>query len=285
MKKIFQRLIVFFIGVPLLLAVIVIFPQKNHLLFNLVTLVFTVLGAIEFRNILAHKNLFISLPEAIIFGAISPAAWIVVVSFGIDGHIVPGAYILGALWLLVSRIFTTKEKLGSYIERTTAGFSIMIYPGLFMAWIIQMSVFSEAGKVILVFFLVVFLNDAIAWVTGVLFGKNNRGLIAASPNKSIAGFIGGQCVSILIGILATIVFPGAFSSGIMPSIWAGVILGFVGGIAAILGDLGESAIKRSAGVKDSGTLIMGRGGALDSIDSLALAAPVFYMFYQILFTI
>ena len=106
MKKIFQRLIVFFIGLPALLLVVVFFPQYNHLLLNLVIIVFSVLGAVEFRNILSHKSLLISVPEAVILGAISPIAWTVVVSFGVMGHVVPGAFILGASWLLVSRIFT-----------------------------------------------------------------------------------------------------------------------------------------------------------------------------------
>ena len=283
MKKIFKRLIVFFTGVPILLAIIILFPQQNHLLLNLVTIAFSILGALEFKNILAHKNLIISTPETVILGAISPAAWTVVASFGITGHIVPGAYILGAIWLLAARVFTGAEKLDSYIGRTTAGFSIMIYPGLFMAWIIQMTVFKEASWVILMFFLVVFLNDAAAWAAGVTLGKNNRGLIPASPNKSIAGFIGGMAASVVLGMIAAKLLPAAFTSDVMPSIPAGAILGFFTGIASILGDLGESAIKRSAGVKDSGTLIMGRGGALDCIDSLALAAPVYYVLYRVLF--
>jgi len=283
MKKIFERLIVFFVGLPILLSVVVFFPQYHHLCLNLVIIIFTVLGAVEFKNILSHKNLNISLPETIILGAISPVAWTVVVSFGVMGQIVPGAFILGASWLLVSRIFTTQEKLGSYIGRTITGFAVMIYPGLFISWIIQMAVFREAEIVILVFFLAVLLNDAIAWVTGNLFGKNNRGIIAASPNKSIAGFIGGLAASVLTGIAAAILFPAVFRSALMPAIPAGAILGFCTGVAAILGDLGESSIKRSAGVKDSGSLILGRGGALDSLDSLALAAPVYYILYRVLF--
>ena len=116
-----------------------------------------------------------------------------------------------------------------------------------------------------------------------LFGKNNRGLIPASPNKSIAGFIGGIIVSVFIGVAATVYFSDAFSSTVMTPICSGALLGFGAGIAAIFGDLGESALKRSAGVKDSGTLILGRGGALDTIDSMALAAPVYFLIYQILF--
>ena len=284
MKKIFQRLIVFIIGLPALLAVVVFFPQYNHLCLNLVVIVFSILGAVEFRNILSHKKLFISVPEAVFLGGISPVAWTVVVTFGITGrNIVPGAFILGASWLLVSGIFSTTEKLESYIGRTTAGFAVMIYPGLFMAWIVQMTMFREAGMVILVFFLVALLNDAVAWATGLLFGKNNRGVLAVSPQKSIAGFIGGLSASVLAGITAVILLPDIFSSTVMPSVPAGALLGLGAGVAATLGDLGESAIKRSAGVKDSGSLILGRGGALDSIDSVALAAPFYYMLYLILF--
>jgi phosphatidate cytidylyltransferase len=283
MKKIVKRLIVFFIGIPALLSVIIFLPQYNHLVFNLGISFFTILGALEFRTILAQKDLAISTPEALIMGAISPIAWTLVVSFGISVHIVPGLFIMAAVWLLVSRLFTSADKLDSYIGRTTAGFSLMIYPGLFAAWIIQMSALNNASMVILVFMLVVLLNDALAWVAGNLFGDNNRGLIAASPNKSIAGFAGGLAASVALGILAAVFIPDAFSAKCMPSAAAGAILGLGTGIAAILGDLGESAIKRSAGVKDSGTLIMGRGGVLDTIDSVILAAPVFYLLYRILF--
>jgi phosphatidate cytidylyltransferase len=283
MKKIFQRLIVFFLGVPALLLVILFFLLYFHLLFNLVTITFTVLGALELRNILAHKNLIVSAPEAIILGAVSPVAWALVVSFGFTWHIIPGSIILGGFWLLVSRIFTSQEKLGSYISRTASGITLLIYPGLFMAWIIQMAVLREASMVILIFFLVVFLNDAAAWLAGFLLGKNNRGIIAASPNKSIAGFIGGLAASVGVGIIAVCNIPEAFTSTVMASVPAGGLLGLGAGIAAILGDLSESAIKRSAGVKDSGTLILGRGGALDSIDSLILAAPVYYLLYLFLF--
>lgn len=283
MKKIYERLIVFFIGFPAILAVVVFFPQLNHLFLNIMVIVFSVLGAIEFRNILSHKNLLISLPETIILGAISPAAITLVVSFGVDGHIVGAVLILGAAWLIVSRIFTTQEKIDSCVEKAVAGFAVMIYPGLFMAWIIPMAVLQYASMVILVLFLMALLNDAAAWVTGMLFGKNNRGLILVSPKKSIAGFIGGLASSVGLGILAVIFIPRAFNSAVMASIPAGILLGLFTGIAAILGDLGESALKRSAGVKDSGSLIMGRGGILDSIDSLALAAPVYYLAYMVLF--
>jgi len=283
MKKILGRFIVFFIVFPIILWIVVFLPQKNFAAWNILIVVFSVLAAVEFRNILAHKKLIISVPEAAVLGAIYPAAWTLVICFGLPNKIILYALAGGAAWILISRIFSNGEKLNSCIEKITAGLSIMIYPGFFTAWIIQMTLFPHSNMVVLMFLLITLMNDAIAWATGMLFGKNNRGHVAASPNKSIAGFIGGLFASALMGVLAVVFIPGAFSSTVMPSIPASIILGLGTGIAAILGDLCESAIKRSAGVKDSGTLMLGRGGALDSIDSLLLAAPVFYLLYQALF--
>ena len=283
MKKLLKRLVIFFIGLPVLLSLVVFFPHYNHLLLNLVVIAFSVLGALEFRNILSCKNLIISLPETVILGVISPAAWTLVVSFGVTRHIASIFFILGASWILVSRIIKCRGEFDLYVGRTAAGFAVIIYPGLFMTWIVRMAAFSEADIVILVFLLVAILNDALAWAVGMLFGKNNRGFFAASPNKSIAGFIGGLAASLFTGIAAAMYFPGAFVPILIPSLPAGALLGLATGAAAILGDLSESALKRSAGVKDSGTLIMGRGGALDTIDSLAMAAPVFHIIYQVLF--
>jgi len=283
MRKILERLIIFFIGFPVLLAVVVFFPQYNHVILNLLIVVFSILAAVEFRNILVHKNIIISVPEAAILGALCPAAWTAVICCGLPEFLITCVVIAGAIWILISRTFSSREKLGACIEKTVAGLSVIIYPGFFTAWIIRMAVFSHADMVILVFLLMTLMNDATAWAAGFLFGKNNRGRVAASPSKSIAGFIGGLFASALMGIAAAIFIPGAFSSKLMPSVPACVILGLVTGVAAILGDLSESALKRSAGVKDSGSLILGRGGALDSIDSLILAAPVYYILYRVLF--
>jgi phosphatidate cytidylyltransferase len=130
---------------------------------------------------------------------------------------------------------------------------------------------------------IVIANDSLAWVFGILFGKNNRNFIAASPNKSIAGFVAGLAASTLVGMGIALLFPKIFMSARFAPLVSGVILGVLTGIAGMLGDLAESALKRSAGVKDSGFIIPGRGGVLDSIDSLAFAAPVYYVVYRLLF--
>jgi phosphatidate cytidylyltransferase len=127
------------------------------------------------------------------------------------------------------------------------------------------------------------INDSAAWAAGMLFGSGNRGIIPASPNKSVAGFIGGTAAAVLAGLGGVLLFPAVFAPKLLPPLPSGLILGLFLGAAASLGDLMESALKRSSGIKDSGSIIPGRGGVLDSIDSIALAAPVFYAVYRILF--
>ncbi|GHU15439.1 phosphatidate cytidylyltransferase [Spirochaetia bacterium] len=282
MKKIIQRLLIFFIGLPLM-AFIVLLPYYHHLAINIVVIIFSSLGAVEFAAILKKKGLILSTAEAAILGLIGPVAMTVAVSFDLNGQVMSAAFIIGACWLLVSRLLVPEEKLKDYTIRTAAGFSVMMYPGLFMVWIIRMTVLPRADMVILVFLLMVFANDSLAWLAGMLFGKNNRGIIAVSPNKSIAGFIGGLIAAVLAGIGGVLFVPQAFVSRNLPPIPVGALLGFLTGAAGSLGDLAESALKRSSGIKDSGSIIPGRGGVLDSIDSIALAAPVFYVAYHILF--
>ena len=91
-----------------------------------------------------------------------------------------------------------------------------------------------------------------------------------SPKKTVEGALGGIVATILVAALG--------SSWIWPRLplatasWVGGVLAVVG----MLGDLSESAVKRAAGVKDSGTLIPGHGGALDRLDSVIFGAPVLY---------
>ncbi|MDE7140844.1 MAG: phosphatidate cytidylyltransferase, partial [Treponemataceae bacterium] len=65
--------------------------------------------------------------------------------------------------------------------------------------------------------------------------------------------------------------------------WKAVVLGVLMGCSAIIGDLTESVLKRSADVKDSGKLIPGRGGMLDCVDSIVFSAPIYYWLVSILY--
>jgi phosphatidate cytidylyltransferase len=282
-KKLIQRLLVFFIGLPAIVVLIVFLPSYNHLALNILITLASSLGAVEFARMLKAKGFPVYIPETAILGSLSPLAMTFIVSFDTNSQITQSLFIIGASWLLVSEIFYHKADFSRVVSRLAAGFSVMIYPGLLLGWIITMSTLEHSTVVILTFVLATVANDSLAWVMGLLFGKNNRKLFVVSPNKSLAGFIGGQAASMGICVLLAYLLPGSFVADQIPALPSAMLLGFCSGIAVILGDLAESAIKRSCRLKDSGAIIPGRGGILDCTDSVALSAPVFYVLYRFFF--
>jgi phosphatidate cytidylyltransferase len=165
------------------------------------------------------------------------------------------------------------------LEASTAVFCL-IYTG-FTLIALPLLRSSEDGKSLVLFLLcVVWAGDIAAMYVGRMLGRHKLAP-KLSPNKSWEGAIGSVIGSLLVtvGLLAlalqlakrdilVLAFPGP------PWYW--LLLALIVNVAAQVGDLAESALKRSAGVKDSGTLLPGHGGVLDRIDALLLAAPVLW---------
>jgi phosphatidate cytidylyltransferase len=110
----------------------------------------------------------------------------------------------------------------------------------------------------------IWVNDSFAYLTGKFFGKRKL-YERVSPNKTWEGTIGGLLFAILAGFLYA--YFNEFDAGV----WMGFAL--ICGICATVGDLFESVIKRSLGVKDMGKIMPGHGGMLDRFDALMFAAP------------
>jgi phosphatidate cytidylyltransferase len=288
-KKLIGRLLIFFIGIPASIALFAFFPYRNHLAGNILVIVFCGLGAVELSGMLKKKNLSISRIKAGIFGAVVPVGMTLWVSFDVGPLVIPALVAANSGWMLVSGVFVSvkQEAAGKTphdaLNHAAAGFAAMFYPSFFLSWIILMNRLPNSTTLIIAFLCVVFANDSLAWTAGLLFGRTNQGIFAVSPNKSAAGFIGGLLASVAAGIFLVSALPQVFNPARFPPLVSGLVLGMFTGVAAVLGDLAESALKRDAGVKDSGGLIPGRGGILDSCDSLALSAPVFYVVYRLLF--
>jgi len=284
MKKLIERLLIFFLGIPAVVVIVLFLPWYNNLIMNIAAVVLAAIGAVEFSVMLEKKQSRISKLESAILGALAPLAITLHVSFGFSYWVIAAIVMSGAGWALVSRIFPRSTEIETVTNQIICGFSLIVYPGFFIYWLIKMNSWNNPGAVLL-FLVITFGTDSIAWLAGTLFGANNRGLIAVSPNKSIAGFIGGLLGAVLVAVCAALLFPNifTFSNVNAPAssiIFYAVFIGFFTGIAAMLGDLAESAMKRSCNFKDSGNVMLGRGGVLDSIDSISAAAPVFFLLFS-----
>ena len=113
-------------------------------------------------------------------------------------------------------------------------------------------------------------TDAMAYSFGTLFGKTPL-FRTVSPKKSIEGAIAAILFSPVVAYINHQIFP-SYSF----SFW--LLMGVVISVTSIIGDLVQSQCKRTAGVKDSGTILLGHGGVYDRIDSLIFTVPFVYLY-------
>lgn len=119
-------------------------------------------------------------------------------------------------------------------------------------------------------FVLIWSSDSFAYFTGRLFGKHKMAP-KISPKKTWEGFAGGVFFTLILGYFIEQKFPDLRGN------W--MIVGFLVSVFAPIGDLVESQLKRTFGVKDSGNIIPGHGGVLDRLDSFIIAAPVVYLYF------
>jgi phosphatidate cytidylyltransferase len=126
-----------------------------------------------------------------------------------------------------------------------------------------------------------FVFDTAAFLIGSVWGGSffTRPLApSVSPKKSIEGLIGGTLVVVVVAVA---LIPAGFIEILDGKRVEALLLGLVVAIAATLGDLAESLVKRDLGVKDMGNVLPGHGGVLDRIDSLLFVAPAAYLLFRV----
>ena len=120
-------------------------------------------------------------------------------------------------------------------------------------------------------------SDMGAYLTGSAIGRHQM-IPHISPKKTWEGFFGALAFSLLASWGMWKLMPGHLPA---LSLTHAIVLGLLLGFAAVIGDLAESIIKRSTGVKDSGNLLPGIGGALDLVDSLLFTAPLLFFYLRL----
>jgi phosphatidate cytidylyltransferase len=282
MSKLAQRLLIFFIGIPAVLL-IVLLSKFNHLLLHIALLGVIIIALNEIYGILKTKGHLQPKLFLAILSLVPTVVSYLYISFNFSSFFVYFSFVICSLLIMAKEVFFPTDKGENNFEKSiysiVSGLFIIFYVGLLPSFISRLSGLTNSVWYLSLYFIMTFICDSFAWLFGMTLGKGNRGFIKVSPNKSIVGFVGGIFGSILIALLTQHFFPE-----ILPGpFYKGIILGLVVSVFAITGDLVESLLKRSADCKDSGNVVLGRGGILDSIDSLLFVAPVFYIMLEILF--
>lgn len=168
----------------------------------------------------------------------------------------------------------------------------LFYPGMLITLIFPLQDLAKpfypqlaTGLVLLI----PLMNDLFAYEVGMRFGKRKLAPVL-SPNKTIEGAVAG----LLAAVGAAVLFPAAAQQVILripalhpylssyPPLWQFALLGLVGGISAVIGDLTASMVKRYCGIKDFGAIFPGHGGMLDRMDSVLFTGVVVYMYFTLI---
>jgi phosphatidate cytidylyltransferase len=237
------------------------------------TVLFGILGVNEF-NRMTNKN-FVSntttmldlLGTVLLITAAAPMFWTANQMFPDTQSI--GLFALGYfIYLIIRFIIQLYMHDGNPLSHLAHSILGQVYIAVPLAMLGLM--YTIIGKhLILAMFILIWLSDTGAFCVGSLIGRHKL-FERISPKKSWEGFIGGLVFCLAASALLAWLFPAEVKGLSMLQ-----MLGFgaVVCVAGTWGDLIESMIKRSLGVKDSGNLLPGHGGILDRIDSLLLVTP------------
>jgi len=178
--------------------------------------------------------------------------------------VIPATYVFG------------KGDLSEALPSSAIAVMATLYVGMLGGSLIRLrSDFPDNGpKLVFFLLLVVWLGDAGAYYTGKMLGRHKMSP-RISPKKTVEGGAGGLATSVIAATIIHFTFFPAFP--LVHAIIAGLILSAAG----MIGDLAESMWKRSAEVKDSGTLLPGHGGFLDRFDSIFYTAPILYTYWSL----
>jgi phosphatidate cytidylyltransferase len=181
---------------------------------------------------------------------------------------------LAALALTVVVIFAWRMPQGpkGFVKDVTAGVFALIYLPFLASFVFAMLSQPDGPRRVLTFVILTVCSDIGGYFAGITLGRGGRHPMAPviSPKKTWEGFAGSAIACLIAGSLClTLLLPG--------HVWQGLLAGAAAVLAATLGDLTESMIKRDLDIKDMGSLLPGHGGVLERLDSLLVVAPVLWL--------
>ncbi len=186
------------------------------------------------------------------------------------------AHDLAAAWMVLLIVLATIGLISlgrypSYYSRIGWLLVPPFYIGLPLTALALLHAEPEGAAWVVLALTLAFVGDTGGYVVGSLWGTRKLAP-TISPNKTVQGAAGGLMGSLIAAVIAHVWY--------LPSVsWIGALgLGFVGGVAAQVGDLFESLIKRGFSIKDSSQLIPGHGGLLDRLDAVIFTSVVTWLY-------
>jgi phosphatidate cytidylyltransferase len=179
--------------------------------------------------------------------------------------------VLAALALTMIAIFAWRLPGGAsgYVKDVTAGVFATVYLPFLASFVIAMLVPADGPQRVLTFIILTVSSDIGGYFAGITLGRHLMAP-AISPKKTWEGFAGSVVACLVAGALCLPLL-------LHGHVWQGLLTGAAAVLAATLGDLSESMIKRDLDIKDMGTVLPGHGGLLDRVDSLLVVAPVVWL--------
>jgi len=222
----------------------------------------------EYADMAALAGTPISKPAV---GMATALACVAVAVPGLPVDVVVAAMTLGLLAVALARA-TIGQQPGEALHQAAASALAPLYLGIPLG-LLTATRWTLGREATLLLILVVATSDTAQYYAGRLFGRHPLAPVV-SPKKTIEGAAGG-----FVGAAAAAGILGHWWLSDVAIVWR-IGLGLVIAAVGIVGDLFESLLKRSVGVKDASGIIPGHGGVLDRIDALLFAAPVFYIFVR-----
>lgn len=177
--------------------------------------------------------------------------------------------------LFVQHLFSKNSEESNDSLKNVVFSTLYLWLPLAMAIYLMYAELKWQPFVLFSLFVFIWANDTFAYLFGKWLGKHKL-LPRISPKKTIEGFVGGLLGTVSIAYLVSTGYTEFNTAQ-----WC--IIGAIVSISGTIGDLFQSSLKRTAGVKDSGNILPGHGGILDRLDSFFFAAPATY-FYILIFT-
>jgi phosphatidate cytidylyltransferase len=262
----FSREITAAIGAPIIIWII---GWSHEYVFDAAIALICILAMYEFLALGKAKGYELPVPLCIAIMLILIAAFVIEhlsVELGMFAALlfIPASYVFG------------KKPLENALPSSAVAVLATTYVGMLGGSLIRLrNDFPVGWKLVFFLLLVVWLGDSGAYYVGRQFGKHKLSPLI-SPKKTVEGLLGGMGASIIAALVIHFTFFPEFP--LLHAVIAGVLLS----VAGVIGDLAESMWKRSADVKDSGTLLPGHGGFLDRFDSILFTAPILYCYWTLI---